>query len=96
MLFKAKCDILDVYVRFIDSGGFSLEKCGKIWEKRPFFQGGYGRGLRKYSTCGLGRMGVYLGHYTVIESFALDIFARDSQEYAQHENCNFYQSTFSQ
>ena len=33
MLFKVKCDILDVYVRFIDSGGFSfwknVEKCGK-------------------------------------------------------------------
>ena len=35
-----------------------LEKCGKIWKKRPFFRVDTA-GLWKYRTGGFGRIGVY-------------------------------------
>ena len=38
--------------------GSILEKCGKLWKKRPFFRADMA-GLGKYHTGGYGRIGVY-------------------------------------
>ena len=36
-------DLLGVNMWFIDSGVFSLEKCGKMWKNMEVLLGGYGR-----------------------------------------------------